>query len=69
MANIETKVTEGQDNEGRVILSCEVWTDCEEEHYAEVVYYNYSDEYKVVFGSVTNGMYDAAVDAIRGYQA
>lgn len=65
MANIETKVTEGFDNEGRVVISCEVWETDETENYGEVVYYSYQDEFSVVFGIVTQEMFDAAVNAIK----
>ena len=70
MANaIETKVTEGQDIEGRVVLSCEVWEPEGSENYAEVMYYSYSDEFKTVFGVINEDMFNAAVAAIKGYQA
>lgn len=69
MANIETKVTEGQDNEGRVILSCEVWETDGEERYTEVVYHSYSDTFKYAFGVENADMFSAAVAAIRGYEA
>jgi len=70
MTNIETKITEGFDIEGRVILSCEVWTNDEHEHYGEVAYYSYSDEFVVVKGvEVTEEMQAAAIAAIKGYGA
>jgi hypothetical protein len=69
MTNIETKVGEGFDAEGRVIISCEVWEIDGTENYAEVVYSSYMDEYNVVFGFATVNMYETAVKAIREFQA
>ena len=69
MANIETKVTEGFDVEGRVILSCEAWEVDGDERYVEVVYYSYSDEFKHRFGVDDEEMFNAAVAAIKAYEA
>lgn len=69
MANVETKITEGLDTEGRIILSCEVWEIDGTENYAEVVYSSYMDEYTVVFGIASEDMFNTAVKAIREFQA
>lgn len=69
MENIETKVTEGFDVEGRVIMSCEVWTTDDSELYGEVFYSSYKDEFTVVFGEVSGDMFDAAVEAIKNHNA
>lgn len=68
MANeIKTTVREGQDIEGRVILSCEVWETEGSENYAEVVYSSYKDSYEVVFGIITEEMYAVAVAAMEAH--
>lgn len=70
MAHIETKVTEGFDAEGRVILSCEVWTNDGSELYGEVVYYSYSDEFVNTTGyPVDDTLFNAAVEAIKRHGA
>lgn len=69
MANIETKVGEGFDAEGRVIISCEVWEIDGTENYAEVVYSSYLDDHSVVFGIASEDMFNTAVKAIREFQA
>ncbi len=66
---IATKTTEGLDNEGRVVLSCEVWEDVDNGEYAEVTYSSYADEFKVVFGVCSTEMFEAAKAAIKAFPA